>query len=510
MTDTQLDTLEAKGLVKLAAYQPELEYLFRHVLVQDAAYGSLLKQERRELHRLVGETIEQLYAERGGQLAGILAMHFELAGDAAKAIEYLVADGRYALERNALREAFAAFDRARALLAPVAADEPRDVLRRRVEIEIGRARSSFAFVPSDQVLADLEAVVEPAERLGDLELIAQIHLYIALIQLEAGIKATEPSIQRSLKRVSEVGVELNDPSLGALPLALVGLNKVFLGPIREGVEALEKAIPLMEQRRDFIGAAFSRGWLAIGYAMLGDFDKAESAEKHAIEEAASGDLIAQLDAEIARAMIRSLRGELDDALPIARACLERSQETGATACTVVSAWVLGDVYQRQGRFDAAREALQLGVDLAPASGSAEPVWRPTLQAWLGTAQAMLGVSDPRDERWEEALAASRIIDNQVGEAGILWKRAEVRAQNGQHEQAIVDFQRSAAIQEDEGTRPTLARVLRGLGRSLRALQRTSEGNEALRRALSLFEELGIVREADEVRRELDAADTTGP
>jgi hypothetical protein len=281
MTDTQLDTLEAKGLVKLAAYQPELEYLFRHVLVQDAAYGSLLKQERRELHRLVGETIEQLYAERGGQLAGILAMHFELAGDAAKAIEYLVADGQYAMERNALREAYSAFDRARALLAPVAADEPRDVLRRRVEIELGRARSAFAFSPSDQVLADLQAVVEPAELLGDLELIAQIHLYIALIQLEAGIKATEPSIQRSLKRVSEVGVELNDPSLGALPLALVGLNKVFLGPIREGVKALEEAIPLMEQRRDFIGAAFSRGWLAIGYAMLGDFDKAESAEQHA-------------------------------------------------------------------------------------------------------------------------------------------------------------------------------------------------------------------------------------
>ena len=48
--EIELDTLESKGLIRLAAMSPELEYLFRHQLVQDAAYGSLLKQVRRELH----------------------------------------------------------------------------------------------------------------------------------------------------------------------------------------------------------------------------------------------------------------------------------------------------------------------------------------------------------------------------------------------------------------------------------------------------------------------------
>ena len=47
--DLQLDTLEAKGLIRLATIDPELEYLFRHALVQDAAYESLLKQERRSI-----------------------------------------------------------------------------------------------------------------------------------------------------------------------------------------------------------------------------------------------------------------------------------------------------------------------------------------------------------------------------------------------------------------------------------------------------------------------------
>src|SRR5215218_7804637 len=114
--DTQLETLTSKGLVRLVAERPELEYLFRHALVQDAAYGSLLKQERRELHGRVGEALEQLYPDRVGELAPVLAMHFEQAGETEKAIDYFAAGAQHALEQNALQEAFGAFDRAATLM----------------------------------------------------------------------------------------------------------------------------------------------------------------------------------------------------------------------------------------------------------------------------------------------------------------------------------------------------------------------------------------------------------
>ncbi|CAN5579814.1 hypothetical protein BH23CHL7_BH23CHL7_23040 [soil metagenome] len=503
MTDNQLDTLEARGLIRPAILEPELEYLFRHVLVQDAAYESLLKQERRELHHVVGEAIERLYPERSSEMAGVLAMHFEQAGDNDRAITHYLAQGAFALERNALREAFAAFDRARALLPPPADDDPPEAVRRRITIAIGRARASVALMAGSEMDAALNDIVPAAERLGDHELLALVYLYLALGRLEGGAKATEPDVQRALKRLAEIGTHLEDPSLVAMPLALVGLNKVFVGPIREGVEALEKAIPLMERRRDFIGAAFSRGWLTIGLASLGEFEKAAAAEDHTVREAARGDLIAQLDAQITQAMVRSLRGDLDEAEPIARACVDRSQETGATACAVVSAWVLGDVYQRQGRFDDARDILQLGIDLTPVGG-AMSMWRPTLQAWLGTSQAMLGVSDPDDSRWDTALAAAREIDNGPGAAGILWKRAEVRAKAGRLDAALEDYAASAAILEAEGARPTLARVLRGWGQALRAAGQHDEGQARLGQALELFESMGIKREAEEVRAQLAA------
>lgn len=495
-SEMQLDTLEAKGLIRLAAYRPELEYLFRHWLVQDAAYGSLLKQERRELHLLVGKALEALYPDRLVELAGVLALHFEQAGETDKAIEYLVAAGRHALDRNAIREAYSSLDRAAKLLPPAEVDENEALARQRLEIDVGRMRASFSFAPVNELLSDLERMLPAAERVGDPESIATIHLLIALTRLHAGDQPSDPAVKRSLDRIAEVGDELHDPSLRAMPLALVGLNQVFSGPIRDGVKALEEAVPLMEARQNSIGAAFARGALAIGYAQLGEFDKAEEAAGYASELAASGDLIAELDARIAQSMVHSMRGNLEEAAPLALACVNRAEETGATACVMASSFVLGDVYHRQGRFAEAREALQRGTDIALVVD--RKGWRPTLQAWLGSAQSALGM-EADEGQWEEALVTARSIENRVGEAGILMKRAEVRVRRGMLDEASADFAASAAILESEGARPVLARTLRAWGETLTAAGKPDEARAKLQRALALFEEMGIAPEAEQVR-----------
>ena len=496
----QLDTLEAKGLIELAASRPELEYLFRHWLVQDAAYESLLKQERRQLHRLVGEALEVLYPDRRSELAGVLAMHFEQAGDTDRALEYLATAGRFALERNAITEAYSAFDRAAKLLPPADDAEEERLLRRRIEIELGRYKAGWTFRPIDDVIGDIDAILPAAERLGDLDLIAPLHLGLALARLQRGDPSSDPAVKRSLDRVAEIGETQHDPSLRALPLALIGLAQVFTGPIRDGVMALEQAVPLLEQRQDFIGAAFARGSLAIGYANLGEFDKAEVASRNATELAASGDVIAQLDAQIAQSWVRAARGQLDEAIPLAQACVARAEETGAAGCVVASSWVLGDVYHRQGRFDEASRALHRGQQIALVVD--RRVWRPTLQAWLGSTSAALGEVAASEGDWEESLTTARSIGNRYGEAGILWKRAESSVRHGDPAAALADFAASSAILEGFGARPDLARVLRAWGEALRATGRAAEGDDALRRALALFEAMGIDAEAQAVRAAL--------
>jgi len=501
--DARLDTLEAKGLIRLASYRPELEYLFRHWLVQDAAYGSLLKQERRELHRLVGEALEMLYPDRIDELAAVLALHFEQSGDTTKAIEYLVAVGRHALEGAAIREAFSAFDRAAALLPAASADEDAGSRRLRIEIAIGRARSSWSFRPVDELIGDLEAAMQPAAALGDPELIAAVHLNLALGLMQSGLPATDPKVRRSLDEVTQIAEKLGDHSLLAMPLAIVGMNQVMTGPVRDGVRALEQAIPLMEQRQDVIGASFARGSLAMGYAELGEFDKAEKAAKEATDLAVGGDLISQLDALISDAMVRSARGQLDEAGPIAQACVLRAEETGATACAMVSSWVLGDVLHRQGKLKESLVALRRGNEIAMVVD--RKVWRPTIQAWLDGTAAALGEKAAAGGDWQAALETAISIGNRMGEAGIRWKHAQSAASNADLATALAEFEASAMILESEGSRPTLARVLRGWGESLLSAGRNAEGTEKLRRSLAFFEEMGIAAEAEQVRALLDMA-----
>src|SRR5258708_34242678 len=97
---------------------PGPESLSRHWLVQDAAYGSLLKQERKVLHGQVGAALEALYPDRRDELAAVLGMHFEEAGDDEKAIGYLTAAGPHAGDRNAIQAASSAIGRAPALHPP--------------------------------------------------------------------------------------------------------------------------------------------------------------------------------------------------------------------------------------------------------------------------------------------------------------------------------------------------------------------------------------------------------
>jgi tetratricopeptide (TPR) repeat protein len=112
MLQSQLSTLETADLVRLAQTQPELEYLFRHALVQDAAYESLLLEQRYRFHRLVAEIIEQLYPHRLDELSPVLAHHFVAAGDDGRALAYFTQAGDAAARAYANQEAADLYQRA--------------------------------------------------------------------------------------------------------------------------------------------------------------------------------------------------------------------------------------------------------------------------------------------------------------------------------------------------------------------------------------------------------------
>ncbi len=509
-SDLQLDTLEARGLIRVAALQPELEYLFRHALLQDTAYGSLLKQERRSLHQVVGNALEELYPERLGELAAVLAMHFEAAGDTPKAIEYLVSAATFAVARNAIVEGYDLYTRAAVLLPDPAEDEDDALRRQRVEIQLGRARSGFTFMSEEQALEIVSSAIPDAARLGDLRLEADVLLTSAMLrQFRRETPEDSVELQAQLARISEIGRQLDDPIIAALPDSIVGLVRVFTGDMRSGVELLERSAPQLEQKHDFVGSSFALVALAIGYARLGEFEKGDRAAKNAAALAEKGDVIARLDSMIGQATVHSLRGDLDLAVPIVTQCASDAETTGAIACVVASNYTLGDAFMRQGRFEDAQRVLQRGNEVAGAI--AERQFRPSITAYLRANAASMGEFGPNTDTFDQALGQARASGDRWSEANVIWKRAEVASKRtalgmpvseADRQQMLDDYASAAAAFERMEGRPYTARTLRGWGETLRSLGRADEGDEKLRQAVALFDEMGIVREANEVRAEL--------
>src|SRR5215469_7177048 len=116
-----LDHLVAAGLLFRQGVPPHATYLFKHALVQDAAYGTLLREPRRALHARIAETLENQFAEVAERQPELLARHCTEAGLIEKAASLWGKAGQQSLERSALVEAIGQISRALALIAALPA-----------------------------------------------------------------------------------------------------------------------------------------------------------------------------------------------------------------------------------------------------------------------------------------------------------------------------------------------------------------------------------------------------
>jgi predicted ATPase/class 3 adenylate cyclase len=127
-----IDKLAAAELVFVRGEPPEAVYTFKHALVQDAAYASLLKPRRQQLHARIAAVLEERFPETAETQAELLAHHFTQAGLAEKAVGYWHKAGRLSMARSAMLEAEAQLTRGLGLLAGLPAEPNRD----RMEVDL--------------------------------------------------------------------------------------------------------------------------------------------------------------------------------------------------------------------------------------------------------------------------------------------------------------------------------------------------------------------------------------
>ena len=165
-----LDRLIAAGLLFQQGVPPHATYLFKHALVQDAAYGTLLREPRRALHARIAEALESQFTDIAESQSELLARHCTEAGQIEKAVGLWGKAGQRSMERSALVEAVEQFKRALDQIATL----PSTPAPRRMQINLQVALitplihvKGYAALETKAAVEQARLLLEQADALGE-------------------------------------------------------------------------------------------------------------------------------------------------------------------------------------------------------------------------------------------------------------------------------------------------------------------------------------------------------
>jgi tetratricopeptide (TPR) repeat protein len=356
---SRLDKLQSLELIYEKKLFPELEYTFKHALIQEVAYSSLLLKRRMELHANIGLSLEFLYADRLDEFYEILAYHFSSGEDCLKAYQYLKLSGKKAEANVSHLEAFHFFEKALRTSDKLPKEEGADAEKLEIYNLMRRPIAMLGY-PKDS-LRILTEGVEIAKALGDQRSLSRFHNDISLLYTARGDSLS--SIAHSEKSFHEAAkvedIEMMAPLAMSLCYAyvtsckydkLIDISSILAGLIeRSGRESDTFNTP-------FQLYPFLLGVCGMAMGMRGEFKKgimlSEKKLYHAVQ---SGYKMTLAFSELQCASVWVFRGEGENAIAHCRNSIEYSKDIGWI--TILSqAWtLLGYSHYLLGELDRARE-----------------------------------------------------------------------------------------------------------------------------------------------------------
>jgi adenylate cyclase len=280
-----LRDLTRGGFVLPEALEPELSYLFRHIITHDVVYLTLLFSQRRQVHQALAEWYEATSDDPERELAPVLAHHWSRAAEGSdsehvveKAISYLKAAGAQALQLGAFPEALATFERAVALLPDTAGWRAR---RANLLIHVGVVLErtgdyAVAKVRLQEGLDLARAVDDAAEGLRALMMLARIE------QQQGNFPQAERFLEEALAAVVDGDAERS--GLASIWEGL-GMLAAHMGNTESAIERLEAAHELHEAGGNFDGVTAVLNNLGIVAFIRSDFGAARDYFERALSVA---------------------------------------------------------------------------------------------------------------------------------------------------------------------------------------------------------------------------------
>jgi predicted ATPase len=514
--EAALQEIIASGLVFRRGLGATAVYTFKHALVQDAAYGTLLREPRRALHARIAEAIEGQFPEVADSRPEVLAHHCSEAGLIEKAAALWAKAGLRSLARSALLEATAQLNRA---LSHLAARPGTAALRReqiRLQVALANALMHTKGYASPDTKAAFEQArhyIERAEAHGEppedpLLLFAVIYGFWVGTYVAFSGEALRELAGEFLARAEK------QDEAGPLMVGhrLMGTSLQCAGDITESRVHFDRALALYDPAEHRVLATrfgqdvgvvvlSYRAWTLwlLGYprAALADADRALAAAREIAQAPTLMHTLAHAARTYAWAGDYTAAGALVDEL----AAL--AEEKGARAWKAFSLMHRGSLLVAAGEHARATQTIASGLEAWASTGST--LWMPCYLENLAKALAGLGQFDDAWARIGEAIAA-------VEATGATWCEAEIRRVAGEialmspapdPAKAQACFEHALAIARAQQARTWELRAAMSLARLWRAQGKARQARGLLAPAYGWFTDGYATRDLQEAKALLD-------
>jgi class 3 adenylate cyclase/tetratricopeptide (TPR) repeat protein len=468
-------------------------FQFRHQLVRDAAYGSLPKQARAELHERYAGWLAEAFAARGGEIGEVRGWHLERAYQllvelgpvdargrrvAAEAAAQLAAAGHVATGRGDLPAAANLLERAIALLEPGG--------RARVQLLTDLGEVLVLSVETDRAGRVLDEALAAADRIGDRGLAA--HATLGKLELRLDSPDRGPDRYRTdVRKVLELLEGLGDEEGQSRAWRLLGLDSYLRCQIGRSEDEFQRAV---EHARAAGDQRIEAGnlYALVQAAFWGPTPVAEGIRRcQAIRAQAEGSYRVEMSALHTLAALHAMAGEFGRARELGDAAVQIAGELGPSRFAALCSQFLGQVELLAGDPAAAVRWLRWGAGILARMG--ERGLRSEITANLARALAAQGLDD---EALEQAslsgeLAVRDDLYAQVERRGPL---ATVLARRGRLDEAERLAAEAVELAAGSDMLGMQAGALLDLARVRRLAGRNGDAAELARQALGLAERKG--------------------
>ena len=491
--DAALKRLTESGLISRRGTVPDATYSFKHALVQDAAYATLLKSRRQQLHASIGNVLVERFPKLAESLPEVVAHHFTEAGLATEAIDYWRKAGQKANARSANREALKSF--AQALRILQALPESHCTMEQAFEIRLELRQALMQLGEGRTGLEHLRAAKALADRLDDDRLRGQVYAFMTMSHSLLG-ELDEALVTGT--RALEIARHLGDLRLRIHATGYLHIVHYYRGEYEKAVALCNDNLATPDQDWDSFGlaappAVWDRVSLVMSLAQLGRFVEAAEYETEAIrlaEPTQHAHTVAL--AHSAAATLQILKGEWAKARSLIEhgiAVIRKANvDLHLPRAICSSAWILAQIGEVSEALDRVQEGEQLVERLAARGLAGYRAWN---YQSLGRACLILGCLDDALRLADRALESSQ---RQPGfTAHVLHLLGDIASHPDRFdaEGGEAHYLQALALAKPLGMRPLVAHCHLGLGKLYWRAGKREQASERLTTARTMYRDMGM-------------------